>query len=463
MNVSLKNNDAVSGVLKVEIEKNDYAELLDKNLHKMRRQVNMPGFRKGMVPLGIVKKLYGRHALAEEINKLVTEKLYSYIRDNDIKILGEPIPNEAEQKPVNFDTDEDFEFCFDVALSPNVDFKLTKDDKLVFYSIKIDDELIDKQVKAYCRSFGSYDKVDKVEEEDLVKGTVAELENGEPKAGGILIEEAILMPSYIKGKMEQKKFLGAELNRKVVFNPYKAYKGAEAEIASFLKIEKSQVKSMKSDFTFEIKEITRYKAAELNQELFDRVFGADAVTDEAAFRDRIKDFLVEQFSPESDHRFIQDVRGLLVSKISDVAFADDILKRWLLIKNEKTTKEQVDDDFPKVLEDLKYHFAKDKLFKEYDIKVEKDDLDAYAKRAVKAQFAQYGMTSVPDEMLDNYVKDVLNKEEMVNNFVNRIIEEKLSFAIKEKITVEVKEVTPEEFRKIPEEADAQVYAESSEP
>ncbi|MDR1524476.1 MAG: trigger factor [Tannerella sp.] len=454
MNVSLKSNDAVSGVLKVEIEKNDYAELLDRNLHKLRRQVNMPGFRKGMVPLGIVKKLYGKHALAEEINKLVSEKLYSYIRDEDIKVLGEPIPNETEQKPVNFDTDENFEFCFDVALSPEIDFELTKEDKLTFYSLKVDDELIDKEVKQYCRNFGSYDKVDKVEGEDIVKGTVTELENGEPKAGGILVEDAVLTPSYMKGKMEQKKFIGAALNCKIVFNPYKAYKGAKAEIASFLNIEKSQVTDMKSDFTFEIKEITRHNAAELNQELFDRVFGQDVVKDEAAFRDKIKDFLLEQYAPESDYRFIKDMRKLLIKKTGDVAFADDILKRWLLKVDEKTTKEQVDNDYPQVVEDFKYHFAKDKLVKEYDVKVEKEDLEAYAQRVIKLQFAQYGITSVSGDLLDKYVKDMLNKEETVSKFVNRVIEEKLSSLIKEKITIEVQELTPEEFHKIPEETGA---------
>ncbi|MDR1380252.1 MAG: trigger factor, partial [Tannerella sp.] len=358
MNVSLKNNDAVSGVLKVEIEKNDYADSLDRNLHKLRQKVNMPGFRKGMVPLGLVRKLYGKHALAEEVNRLVSEKLYSYIRDNDIKVLGEPIPNESEQKPIDFDTDENFEFCFDVALSPDVDFELTKEDKLTSYQLLVDDELIDKQIDSYRKNFGSYGNADKVEDTDVVKGIVEELENGDPKAGGILVENAVLMPSYIKDKPEQEKFIGAELNAKIVFNPYRAYEGVEAEIASFLKIGKDKVEEMKSDFTFEIKEIMRHKPAELNQEFYDQVFGPDAVKDEEAFRDRIKELLVEQVLPESNFRFIKDVRAFLIKKVGEIAFADDILKRWLLLSENKTTKEQVEDDYPKVLEDLKYHFAK---------------------------------------------------------------------------------------------------------
>jgi len=451
MNVSLKNNDAVSGILKVEIEKNDYAEPLSKNLQKLRQKVNMPGFRKGMVPIGIVKKFYGKQAMAEEVNKLVSEKLFSYIRDNNIQILGEPIPNETEQKPIDFDTAEDFEFCFDIALAPEIDVKLTKKDKLTFYQVEVTDELVNKQVDSYCKNFGSYDKVEKVEEEDMVKGTIVELEDGTPKAAGIFIEDSVLMPSYMKGKTEQKKFVGAKLGDKIVFNPNKAYKGAEAEIASFLRIAKDAVKDMKSDFTFEIKEITRHKSAELNQELFDRVFGPDIVKSEAEFRDKVKASLAEQFAPESEYKFIKDMRDMLIAKAGDIAFADDILKRWLLVANEKTTPEAIESDYPKVVEDLTYHLVKDKLVKDNELKVEKEDLEALGRRVAKSQFAQYGMLSVPDDVLDNYVKDLLKKQETVNNLVDRVIDEKLSVFMKSKITVNEKEVTAEDFGKILEE------------
>ena len=451
MNVSLKNNDAASGILTVDIEKNDYAENLNKNLHKLRQKVNMPGFRKGMVPMGIVNKLYGKQAMVEEVNKLVSEKLFSYIRENNINVLGEPIPNETEQKEINFDTDENFEFCFDIALAPVIDIKLTKKDKLTSYLIKVDDELIDKQVDSYRRNYGSYDKADKVEEEDIVKGTIVELEDGAPKPAGIFLEDAVLMPSYMKGKTEQKKFVGAKPEDKIVFNPFKAYKGAEAELASFLKIAKEDVKNMKSDFTFEIKEITRHKKAELNQEFYDRIFGPDAVKDETELRDKVKESLVAQFAPESEYKYIKDMREMLIGKAGDVVFADDILKRWLLISNEKTTKESVENDFPQVIEDLKYHLAKEQLVRDNDIKVEKEDLDAFGRRVAKAQFAQYGMLSVPDDALDNYVKDMMKKQETVNNFVDRVIEEKLSALMKEKVAIDEKEVTYEEFGKLLED------------
>ena len=448
MNVSFKNNDAISGILKVDIEKNDYAEPLSKNLQKLRQKVNMPGFRKGMVPIGIVKKLYGKQAMVEEVNKLVSEKLYPYLRENDIKILGEPIPNETEQKEINFDTDEDFEFCFDVALSPDINVKLTKKDTLISYNVKVDDEAVDKQVDYYCKNNGSYEKADSVDAQDLVKGVVVELENKEPKPGGIFIEDAILMPSYMKGKTEQKKFLAAKLGDKIVFNPNKAYKGAEIEISSFLKIKKEEVKDMKSDFTFEIKEITRNKSAELNQELFDRVFGQGEVKDEAEFRSKTKDILESQFAPESYNVFIKNMRDMLIKKAGDIAFADDILKRWLLMTNENATEEDVEKDYPKVVEDLKYHLIKEKIVKDKEIKVEKEDVEELGRRIARSQYAQYGMMSVPDDVLDNYVKDLLSKQETVNSIVDRAIDEKLADYIKNVLTVSEKEVTMSEFEDV---------------
>jgi trigger factor len=207
---------------------------------------------------------------------------------------------------------------------------------------------------------------------------------------------------------------------------------------------------MKSDFTFEIKEITRHKTAELNQEFFDSVFGTDTVKDEVAFRGKVRDFLSEQYSPKSEYRFMKDVRELLIGKINNIAFADDILKRWLILSDNKTTKEQVDDDYPKMVEDMKYHFAKDELIKENKIKVKQEEIEVYARYVVKAQFAQYGMMSVSDDLLNNYVKNMLDKQESVNNLINKVQNEKLFSFIKEKITLDVQEMTLEEFGKIME-------------
>ena len=448
MNVSLKNIDAVSGIVKLEIVKADYAEQVEKSLRNFRQKANVPGFRKGMVPMGMVKKMYGKHVLVEEVNKLVSENLFKYINENKLNVLGEPMPNETEQQPINFDTQEDFEFCFDVALAPEIKLELSKNDKIPYYQVNIDDDMIGKQVEAYQANFGSYDEVDDVEEKDLIKGTVAELENGSPKEGGIVVEDAVLMPSYMKDEAEKAKFIGAKANTVIVFNPNKAYEGAEAEIASLLKVDKEAVAGLTGDFSFEIKEITRHKKAELNQELFDKVFGEGVVSSEEEFKNKIKDALAEQFTPQSDFKFLLDAREVLVQKAGELKFADDLLKRWLLAANEKNTAEKLDEEYPKIIEDLKYQLIKENLVKGNNLKVEDADIENFAKRVAKAQFAQYGMLSVPEDVLANYAKDMLKNKQTLQNVIDRAVEEKLAAWLKEQVELDVKEVSAEEFNKL---------------
>ena len=365
-----------------------------------------------------------------------------------MNILGEPMPNETEQQSINFDTQEDFEFCFDVALAPEIKIELSKNDKLPFYQVAIDEEMMNQQVEAYTANFGSYDSVEEVEEKDLVKGTIAELENGSPKEGGIVVEDAVLMSSYIKDEAEKAKFIGAKVNSVIVFNPNKAYEGAEAEIASLLKVEKEAVAGITGDFSFEIKEITRHKNAELNQELFDKVFGEGVVTSEEEFKNKIKEALAEQFTPQSDYKFLLDARDVLVQKAGELKFADELLKRWLLTANEKNTPEKLDEDYPQIIEDLKYQLIKENLVKNNNLKVEDADIENFAKRVAKAQFAQYGMLSVPEEVLANYAKDMLKNKQTLQNVIDRAVEEKLAGWLKEQVELEVKEVSAEEFNKL---------------
>ena len=448
MNVSLINNDAVSGIVKLEIEKKDYEEQVEKNLRQYRRKVNIPGFRSGMVPLGLIKKMYGKHVLIEEVNTLVSDHLFKFIQDNELPILGNPLANETEQQPIDFDVQEDFEFYFDVALAPVIELKLNKRDRLTQYVITVNDEMIDQQITAYRKDFGSYDQGEVIEEDDMVKGIVTELEEGKPKEGGIVVDDALLMPKYIKGKREQNKFLGAKLNTTVKFNPQKAYKGVTVEIASFLKVDKEVAPTITSDFQFEIKEITRYKEAGLNKELFDKVLGENAVETEEEFREKVKCILIEQFQPQTDYKLMIDVRKLLHKKAGPVKFADSILKRWLLSSNKETTPEQVEEDYPKVVEDLIYHLSKARIIKDNELKVEDSEMEEVAKKTVKAQFAQYGMLTVPDHLLAQYAGDLLKKDDSLRGIIDRVMDEKITQWVVEQVKIETKEVTREEFDKL---------------
>lgn len=448
MNVSLINNDSVRGLIKLEIVKSDYEAAVEKSLRSFRQKANVPGFRKGMVPMGMVKKMYGKQALLEEVNRLVSDNLFKYIRENNLNILGEPLASEAEPSALDFDKDEDFVFNFDVALAPEININMSKEDTLPYYEVKIDDDMLNKQVEAYTANFGTYEAGEEVEEKDLVKGTVAELENGAPKEGGVVVENAVLMPMYIKDEAEKAKFIGSKVNTVVVFNPNKAYEGAEAEIASFLHVEKEKVAELTGDFSFEIKEISRHKNAELNQELFDKVFGESVVTSEEEFRNKIREVLAEQFTPQCDFKFLSDAREVLVKKAGELKFADDILKRWLLVANEKNTAENIENDYPHIIEDLTYHLIKESLVKANGLKVQDADIEEFAKRVAKAQFAQYGMLSVPEDALENYAKEMLKNKQTLQNILDRAVEEKLAAWLKEQVTIDKKEVTADEFAKM---------------
>lgn len=448
MNVSLINNDSVRGLIKLEIVKSDYEAAVEKSLRSFRQKANVPGFRKGMVPMGMVKKMYGKQALLEEVNRLVSDNLFKYIRENNLNILGEPLASEAEPSALDFDKDEDFVFNFDVALAPEININMSKEDTLPYYEVKIDDDMLNKQVEAYTANFGTYEAGEEVEEKDLVKGTVAELENGAPKEGGVVVENAVLMPMYIKDEAEKAKFIGSKVNTVVVFNPNKAYEGAEAEIASFLHVEKEKVAELTGDFSFEIKEISRHKNAELNQELFDKVFGESVVTSEEEFRNKIREALAEQFTPQCDFKFLSDAREVLVKKAGELKFADDILKRWLLVANEKNTAENIENDYPHIIEDLTYHLIKESLVKANGLKVQDADIEEFAKRVAKAQFAQYGMLSVPEDALENYAKEMLKNKQTMQNILDRAVEEKLAAWLKEQVTIDKKEVTADEFAKM---------------
>ncbi|MDR0843597.1 MAG: trigger factor, partial [Tannerella sp.] len=385
----------------------------------------------------------------EEVNKIVSENVSKYIEDNHIRIVGEPLPNETEQQNIDFDTQEDFEFYFDLAIAPELNINLSKDDTLISYQIDVDDELVEKQLDSYRKNFGSYDDTaDTVEESDLVKGVVSELENGEPKEGGILVENGILMPSYLKEKEEQAKFIGAKQNDIVVFNPNKAYQGAYAEIASFLKIDKETAENLTSDFRFEVKEITRHKEAELNQELFDKVLGDNVVTSAEEFRAKVKESLADQFLPRSEYNLMLAVRDLLVQKAEGVKFAEDILKRWLIATDDKNTPEKVDNDYPNVEKELKYLLSKDQLMKANGLKVQEEDVQKQAQQVAKSQFAQYGMFSVPDDILANYAKDLLKNKENLQSIVSRATEDVLVRWVKTQVNVETKNVSYEEFERL---------------
>lgn len=448
MNISLENVDKVSALLTIKMEKADYQERVDKTLKNFRKKANMPGFRPGMVPMGLVKKMYGTEAKAEEVNKLLSEKIYEYLNESNIKILGEPLPSE-KQTPIDIATQDEMEFMFDVALTPEFKAELTGNDTIDYYEIEVDDKMVDNQVKQYAQRAGSYQQADKYQDKDMLKGLLAELdETGSVKDGGIQVENATLMPGYFKNDEQKAIFTDCKVNDVLTFNPSSAYEGNDTEIAALLKINKEEIEAHKGNFSYQITEMTRFAPAELTQELFDQVCGEGTVKTEEEFRSKIKDDLAGQFVADSDYKFLLDVRGFMMDKVGKLEFPDAILKRVMKMNNADKDQKFIDDNYDKSVEELTWHLIKEQLVSANEIKVDDNDLKATAKEAVKFQFSQYGMLNIPDEMLESYASEMLKKKEQVEGLVNRCIDTKLSSALKNVVKLNKKAISVEDFQKM---------------
>ncbi|NDP21794.1 MAG: trigger factor [Paludibacter sp.] len=450
MNIVRKDLDQNNATLTLRIEKMDYTEKVDKNLRDYRKKANIPGFRPGMIPVGLVKKMYGKAVMAEEINKLVSDNLFNYIRENNINILGEPLPNETEQQPIDFDNQEEFEFVFDLGIAPTFEVELSKKDKVKYYDIKVSDEMIDNQVKSYTGRYGKYIQEDIVEEKDMLKGELLEMANDKVNETGIKVQDATLTAAYMKDDAQKALFVGAKKGDVITFNPAAAFEN-ETEISSLLKISKDAAKEVVADFQLTIDSITRYHESEINQELFDKVYGDNVVSSEEEFRTKIKENIQENLISDSEYKFGVDAQEMLIAKFSDLSFPDTFLKRWVLSSNKNLTAETLEQDYSKMITDLKWHLVKDKLVKSNDVKVEKEDVEEFAKKMAKAQFAQYGMIGMEDDIISNYAKDMIKKEDTLKNIIERVAEQKVFAIVKEAVKLDNKEVSIEEFNKMFEE------------
>lgn len=338
---------------------------------------------------------------------------------------------------------------FDIALAPEFKVEVSKDDKVDYYDIEVTDEMVNNQVKAYTQRNGKYEQVETYAENDLLKGLLAELdEEGNTKEGGIQVEGAVMMPAYMKNDEQKAIFANAKVNDVLVFNPHTAWDGNPAELASLLKIDKEAAAEMKSNFSYQVEEITRFVEGELNQDIFDQVFGEGNVKTEEEFRAKVKEVIANQFVADSDYKFLIDLRKVLTDKIGKLEFPDALLKRIMRLNNPDKDEKFVEDNYDKSIEELTWHLIKEQLVKANDIKVEQKDITDMAKEATRAQFAQYGMLSVPDEILENYSKEMLKKKESVEGLVNRVVETKLATALKPQVTLENKAISAVDFNKM---------------
>lgn len=442
MNITLENIDKVNAVITAVIEPADYTDKYNKAVKDAKKKINMPGFRPGMVPAGLIKKQFGESILAEEVNKILQESLFGYIRDNKVNMLGEPLPTEQNNEVV-LKEGESFTFKFELAIAPEFKAELSKDDKINYYNVEVCEEMVENQIGMYRQRGGNYEKVDQYEDNDMVKGVITELDVENP----VSAEGVVMLPKYFKNDDQKALFDGAKTNDVITFNPSVAYDNNEAELTSLLKVAKEDALNHKGEFNFQITEITRFVQGPLNQELFDQVFPGGEVKSEDEFRAKIKELIGEQFKKDSDYKFIMDVRKYATEKVGKLEFPEEKLKK-ILLANNGGDQEKVDANYDKSIDELTWHLIKEQLVAENEVKVDDEDVKNMAKEVTKMQFAQYGMLNIPDEYLENSVAEMLKKRETIDNLIDRCIEIKLGAALKEKVTLVESTVSAEEFNKM---------------
>lgn len=448
MNISLENPEKVSGVLTLVVEEADFAGDVEKQLKDYRKKANVPGFRPGQAPMGMIKRQVGAQVKVDVINRLVGEKLYDYVRENKINMLGEPMPHLGEE-PVDLDAAAPYTLKFDIAIAPEFKAELTKKDSIVYYDITTDDAIVDKEIDAFASRSGSYQKVDEYQDNDMIKGDIRELnEDGSAKDGGITVSQASMLPSYIKVDDQKALFQGCKVGDVIVFNPKKAYPESNIEISSLLKVSKEEAEKITADFSFQVTEISRYQKHAIDQDLFDQVYGEGKVKDEADFRAKVTEGIKEQMVQNADFRFLQDVRKYVEEKIGEVKYADELMKRIMLANNKDKGMEYVEKNYEASIKELTWSLAKNQIVEALKIKVDDADVKAVAIDVTRMQFAQYGMTSVPEEYLEQYAEGMLKNRDQVDNLVNAAVDRKLMTALKDVVKLNKKTISFDEFRKL---------------
>ncbi|MBP5476706.1 MAG: trigger factor [Paludibacteraceae bacterium] len=442
MQITMSEVQNLQAQITLVMQPEDYQEQVEKEIRQLRQKAQIPGFRAGNVPKGLIRKMYGKNVLADVINRELGTSLQKYIEEQKLHVLGEPLPNEEQNQKVDLEFDSTFTFVFDIALAPELDTKMTAKNKITYYRVKVTDEMVSRQVSNYADRYGSYLDADDVQENDIVRGVIRE-----DKEEGITKEDAVIYPRYIKDAKIKKKFIGLKKEGTVTFNPMKAFE-SETEVASLLGIDKEVAKGLTTDFTFTVTSVSRHQPAAIDGELFAKIYGENNVKDEADFRQRVRQEIQDNMDQDSEYRFGLDVREALMKKVEKAELPQEFLRRWVKTNNEKMTDEEIDKNFPQMILELKWQLVKDQLMKQLDIKVEKEDVDAYARKVARMQFMQYGLMHVEDQYLDNFAQEMLKKDDQLRGIVERVAEEKIYAAEKKIMKVEEKEVSQEDFNKL---------------
>lgn len=461
MNISRENLDDLNAVIRIGIEPTDYQPKVDAALSEYRKKARIDGFRPGKVPPSLVKKMYGKSIQAEEIQRLLSDTLNHYIHENKLKILGEPLPN-VNSPEIDWDSQETFEFHFDIAMSPDIELNISKKDKINDYRIQITPEMIDKQAEDYARRFGSLQPTDSVSEEDVVKGDLCELSDHDHEHTHdhdhehdhhhpVHAHGALIYIKSIGDDSVKQQFLGSRVGDKLIFNPNIAFPN-ETDRSNLLKVSREELVGINTDFEFSVHEISRFTAAEINQELFDKAFGEGAVDSVEAFRGRVEEDLERQVSRDSKYKFHLDVREKLM-EITDVPLPEEFLKRWMLLtsKDGSLTGEQLEKDFPAFAVDLKWRMIKNTIIGDQKLEATEEEIREQAIWAAQSRYFQYGIYDAPPEQLFRLADVLLKNEEEKNRIADVILENKVIEYLRTQFGLKEQLISLEEFNKLMDE------------
>jgi len=447
MNITQENTDKLNAILNVKVEEVDYAERVEKVLKDYRKQAKVDGFRPGMVPMGIIKKMYHTPVLVDEVNKLVSESLFNYLQENKVNILGEPLPHKDEAKKFDFEKDTEFEFKFDLGLAPELGMEVSVKDKVPFYKIKVDKKQQDEYKDQLLQRFGEFKSVDKAGNDELIKGSLVKVDKeGNEVENGIRVDNISMSLEMMKDDDQKVLFSGAAGGDQVVFDVKKAFPN-DTELASLLRIDKTEVAMLEGTFKCFIDEVQKFDKAVPGEDFYNKVYGEGEVKTEEEFTKRVSEEIALNYERESEYRFMVDARETLIKK-AKINLPVEFLKRWMVETNEQITEEQVTEDFEKYEDDFRWQLIKEHLLKQQDIKVSEEEAMEAAKAMVLNQYMQYGMSNVPEEYLESAAKEMMAKPEESRKFYEQKGEEKLISYIKSIVKLDEKEVSSEKFRKL---------------
>lgn len=444
MNVVREDIDALNAVLKVQVKPEDYKDKVAETLKNQRKKVNMPGFRPGMVPMGLIQKQYGSAVLTEELNRVVNSSLQQYLSENKVEILGNPIPKKDHEVEGDFKNPSEFTFAYEIGLAPVVDVKLNSKSKYDYVKVKVDNKLVDKQVEDLRRRYGKLISSEKVADSDLILAQFVELNDDDSiKEGGIMHSSTVSM-EFVSNEKLKKELSGKEVGFKTIVNPADVSRGGK-DMAAMLGVKEEELDGLSNKFQMLITEIKGMELAELNEELFDKLFGPGSVKNEKEMRERITADLGGMFINDSDRLLTQSIYNDLLEK-TKVELPDAFLKRWIQLSNEKeVTMEQIEADYDNYAKSLKWQLIQGNIFKANNIKLENEEVIEYTKGLLASNYAQYGMPAPEDGELTKSAMQVLQNREEANRVYEMLAERKLTNYFKETVSLKDKEITYDEF------------------